>query len=187
MTRITAAIAALILIATPALAIDYHSDPVYKPLNSEDHHPMEDMVMLAEQGDARAQFILGDLFAKGKGGFGKDIKKARHWFETSARNGYSFSFIRLAALEKRAKRPVAAYKWYTLAIETLYGKSRDWAHDARDHLADDNKLTAEEISRAKQELAAWKRNEQPETETETKKPAAKETPKETIAPERKEY
>ena len=64
------ALIALVLLAPPARAMEYYSDPVYKLLNKDDHHPMEDMVNLAEQGDTRAQFIMGDLYAKGKGDVG---------------------------------------------------------------------------------------------------------------------
>jgi TPR repeat protein len=148
--------ACLWLAAFPALAgIEYYEDPVYKSLNAEDHHPMEDMLLMAEEGDARAQFILGDLYAKGKGGFERSSKKARHWFGESAKNGYSYSFIRLAAMAKHEKKPVEAYQWYTLALKYSSGKERAWASEARTQLEKEAKLIPEELKKARDQAQDW--------------------------------
>lgn len=147
-------------LALPAAAnagvIKYHEDPVYELLNDEDHYPMEDMILLAEQGDARAQYIMGDLYTKGKGGFPKNVAKGKEFFETSAINDYPFSFIRLAALAKKQRKPVEAYQWYTLAIDRLpSGPDRKWAIDARDKLKEAAKMTPDEIKRARTDSDAW--------------------------------
>lgn len=134
--------------AASAEQIKYLSDPVYEKMAPEDPHPMEDLVLMGEEGDARAQFILGDLYGKGKGGLPRNIKKSREWFEKSARGGYAQSFIRLAALEKRVKKPEDAYKWYTLAIDALPSGERKWAQTARDALAKEHSLTAAQIKSA---------------------------------------
>src|SRR5205807_2654695 len=78
--------------------IHYYEDPVYVKINKDDQHPMDDLITLAAEGDARAQFILGDLYSKGKGGLAKNRVKARYWFEISARHGFTPSFVRLGAL-----------------------------------------------------------------------------------------
>ena len=107
-----------LVIAAPAHAqekITFFEDPVFKPLNKDDEHPMADLILLADQGDTRAQFILGDLYAKGKGGLVKNPQKARHWFNQSAISGYGASLIRLAALAKRDGNIIEAYSWYDLA------------------------------------------------------------------------
>lgn len=147
----------LSIAACPVLAsgIEYYEDPVYKSLNAEDHHPMEDMLAMAEEGDARAQFILGDLYAKGKGGFERSGKKARHWFSESAKNGYSYSYIRLAALAKRENRPVEAYQWYTLALKYSSGKERSWASTARARLEKEAKFLPEELKKARDQAYEW--------------------------------
>ena len=146
-----------LLAAAPADAagIKYFEDPVYQKLAPDDHLPMEDMMMLADDGDVRAMYILGDLFSKGKGGFPKNMTKAREWFETSARNGYAFSFIRLAALEKRERNFVTAYQWYTLAITHCDGDDRKWADKARDKLVEDAKLSEDDIKAAKTGSRQW--------------------------------
>lgn len=147
----------LLAAAAPADAagIRYYEDPVYHKLAPEDHAPMEDMQILADEGDVRAQYILGDLYAKGKGGYPKNIAKAQEWFETSARNGYPYSYIRLAAQAKRADRPVEAYQWYSLAIKHCSGGDRAWAEKARGELAAQAKLTPEEISAARKNADKW--------------------------------
>ncbi len=143
--------------AQAAEQIKYLSDPVYEKMAPEDPHPMEDLVLMGEEGDARAQFILGDLYGKGKGGLPRNIKKSREWFEKSARRGYAQSFIRLAALEKRVKKPEDAYKWYTLAIDALPSGERKWAQTARDALVKEHSLTAAQIKSAKAAASAWKK------------------------------
>jgi len=161
--------AALLFFAAEAQAekqIRYLSDPVYERMAAEDPHPMEDLLTLGAEGDTRAQFILGDLYGKGKGGLPRSVKKSRDWFEKSARGGYAQSFIRLAALEKRVNKPEDAYKWYTLATETLPAAERKWAQKARDALVKEYKLTSAQVKVARQAAQEWK-----------KPPAPKDPPK----------
>lgn len=146
------------LAALPAQAeIKYLSDPVYEKLAAEDPHPMDDLLQLGAEGDSRAQYILGDLYSKGKGGLPRHTGKARDWFEKSARGGYVQSFIRLAALEKRVNKPEDAYKWYTLAIETLPSSEKKWPQTARDALVKEVKLTPDQIKAAKKAAQDWKK------------------------------
>lgn len=159
MTRLLVFLLALML-ATPAAQaekIKFYEDPVFDALNPDDPHPMEDLFKLAEDKDVRAQFILGDLYAKGKGGLRKDSKKAQHWFEESARAGYTPSFIRLAALAKRAGDTKEAYKWYTLANDFGHGKDARYATKARDALLKDKPLKDEDLEAAKKSITDWKK------------------------------
>jgi len=145
------------LAVPPAQAekIKYIPDPPYQTMADEDPHPMDDMKALAKEGDLRAQFILGDLYSKGKGALKKDPRQARYWFENSAYHGYGFSFIRLAALDKREKKPEEAYKWYTLCMEKLGGDERKWCDKSRDELAKSAKMTREQVKSAKKKAASW--------------------------------
>jgi hypothetical protein len=140
-----------------AATIKYYQDPVYKQLNDSDPHPMSDLLSLAKGGDARAQFILGDLYAKGKGGLVKSAKQARTWFETSAMNGYSPSFIRLGALARREKNNVLAWQWYALGAEHGRSEDRKYAASARDALQKDAAMTAADIALARKGVADWKK------------------------------
>ncbi len=144
-------------LAAPAAAttIRYYEDPVYQPINKDDPHPMADLVTLAEQGDGRAQYILGDLYGKGKGGLGKNQVKARYWLETAARNGYTMSFIRLAAMAKRARDYVAAYKWYSLSIDNGSSKERRWSQKARELLSKDGKFSKDDQREGREAVNDW--------------------------------
>jgi TPR repeat protein len=159
--------------------MQYPSDPVYQSLDPADPSPMQDMIDLAKGGDARAQYILGDLYSKGKGGLPKDSKKSADWFETAAKNGYFESFIRLAALARHQGKPVEAYKWYTLG--TYYLDSREWrqhADKARDVIEKETPLKSEDIDSARKEANVWRSTQRREAEENRKKAdqAKKNTP-----------
>lgn len=146
----------LLFFSTAAVAdIPYYPDPVYKKFGDADHSPIEDMVDFAKQGDVRAQFILGDLYSKGKGGMPKDLKEARHWFGESAIHGYAHSFLRLAALAKHDNNPLEAWQWYTLAIDALEDDRRRFAVEARKELVDAAKLDSKNIAAARGAMKDW--------------------------------
>ena len=159
MNRIVCILFCLMLAApfcAKASGIRYYEDPVYVKLNADDEHPMQDLVMLAQRGDARAQFILADLYAKGKGGLAKSLVKGRFWFESSARHGVSAAFIRLAALSRRAGDEVSAFKWYTLSVDLAGGKEAKWSRDARARLVRDAHMTPADINSGKDAARIWK-------------------------------
>lgn len=162
MTRVLALILMTVFCAAPAqgAGVRYYEDPVYKQLAPEDPHPMEDLVNLADQGDTRAQFIIADLYGKGKGGLGKNQVKSRYWFETAARKGYTMAFIRLAAMAKRNKDYVAAYKWYSLSMDDGTSRERKWSEKARDRLVKDAKMSKNDIRAAREDLKNWKSKRQ---------------------------
>lgn len=145
---------------TPAAAqadLKYFPDPAYKRLNADDPPPMTEMVDLANQGDTRAMFILGDMSEKGKGGLEQDRKQARHWFEESAKHGYNQSFIRLAAMAKHDNNPQEAWQWYTLAIDSFdSGDTQDYAIRARKALVESAKLSSDDIDKARKAIDDWK-------------------------------
>ena len=166
---LTALLLAAFVFAAPARADDkvvFYEDPVFKPLNDGDEHPMSDLIKLSENGDTRAQFILGDLYAKGKGGLVKSHEKARHWFNQSAINGYGASFIRLGALAKREGKMIEAYSWYDLGASLAGGKDGRYAAKARDalNLSDEDEDKADELSDAwrKQKAQALQEKEEAE-------------------------
>jgi TPR repeat protein len=147
--------------AAPAQAesgLKYYQDPLFTKIAPTEPHPMDDMISLAAEGDARAEYILGDLYGKGQGGLGKNLVKSRYWFEIAARNGYGMAFIRLAALAKHAKDPVAAYKWYTLGKDFARWNSDEyeWCDTARDNVAESFKMTGTQIRAAKKAAGDWK-------------------------------
>jgi hypothetical protein len=178
-------IAALLLtVATPCHAeIRYFKDPIYKTLAPEDHHPMQDMIDLASNGDAEAQFILGDLYSKGKGGLVKSIATGRTWFEKSAYNGQGIAFIRLAALAKKAEDFKSAYQWYVLASDSLSGDARSWAFDQRKILVKEKKITPQDIRDAAKAAREWRQQmDQRQREEEEKMQQQKKAAQDLIGP-----
>lgn len=150
--------------------IRYFSDPPYQAIGDQAEHPMSDLQKLADQGDARAQFILGDLYAKGKGGYKKDAEQAAQWFERSARQGNMHSLVRLAALAKNTGHPVEAYMWYTLALQEFgYGDMQDYLVRARADLVNNKKLDSKHKSMARDMLKKWKKGQDLKSENAAQK------------------
>lgn len=136
-------------------AVDYISDPLFEPIGGGDSHPLQGLFELAENSDARAQFILGDLYSKGKGGIRKNEPLAKTLFEHSAKLGHYEAFIRLAAMAKDDEDYISAWKWYTLADERLkWGDTRDWATEARKEIED--QLSREDKKAARAAIKEWK-------------------------------
>lgn len=156
---LTVVLCAALLMAVPVSAhanIKYYPDPVYQKFGPDDTSPMADMVDMASQGDVRAQFIMGDLYSKGKGGVAKDPAEARHWFEESGRHGYAYSFLRLAAMAKRENKPLEAWQWYSLAIKAFDdGDERKFAITARHDVAESAKLSLEDLRQARKSMSDW--------------------------------
>lgn len=167
-------------LSVPANAqVKYFEDPVFESFNPDAPSPMAEMIALAEGGDARAMYILGDLYAKGKGGMVKSHKKAAAWFERSAAAGYPQGFIRLAALAKQRNMPITAWKWYALAGDIFpYGDWRRYALKARDAVEADFKMKSKDIDRARVGVNKWKarQKEARRAEEKAKRAAAREKP-----------
>jgi TPR repeat protein len=53
---------------------------------------------LADQGDAKAQYRLGDMYSLGAGGTPKDADDADRWFRKAANQGYISALIRQGSL-----------------------------------------------------------------------------------------
>ena len=55
---------------------------------------------LAEDGDAHAQFMLGEMYANGQG-LSRDYKKAEEWLRKSAEQGFADSQLRLGEMSAK--------------------------------------------------------------------------------------
>ncbi len=73
---------------------------------------------LAEAGDARAQFRLGDLYESGRG-LPRDPAQAAQWYERAAQAGHAQAALRLGDLYRQGRGVVqdagAAVQWYERA------------------------------------------------------------------------
>lgn len=149
-----------LLASSPALAIEYHQDPVFVKPNAQTPHPLEEVLALGGEEDVRAAFILGDLYEKGKGGMPKNAVKSQKWFEQSALGGYPMSFVRLAAKAKNEKKFIEAYQWYSLALD-YYPEKRmhKYLVDARNNLIRDANLGKEDIKAARQAISVFEKRQ----------------------------
>ncbi|MDZ7666154.1 MAG: tetratricopeptide repeat protein [Desulfotignum sp.] len=120
----------------------------------------EDVLKMAEQGDAAAQSKLGEIYAKGID-VPQDHKKAAYWYKKAAEQGYAdaqhnlgFMYAEGQGIPQNFK---LAYVWSSLAAAQGKGINN------RDVVA--KMLTPEQLSEA-QDLAATLQS-QIETQTET--------------------
>ena len=75
--------------------------------------PVEDLRARAEQGDAKAQYLLGDMYRDGKG-VTKDSAEAVKWYRKSADQGNVEAQVRVGFLSKDSAEQV---KWLRMAAD----------------------------------------------------------------------
>ena len=77
-------------------------------------------IALAEKGDAKAQYRLGDLLRKGQGGK-RDDKRALYWYRKAGIGGDARAQIRLGEFYRTGKSvpmdPGVAVSWYRKAAQ----------------------------------------------------------------------
>ncbi len=79
---------------------------------------LEELLPLAEDGDADARFILGLMYATGEG-VPHDYVEAMRWYRLAAEQGYAAAQFNLADMYKYGKGAtqdyVQAYMWWSVA------------------------------------------------------------------------
>ncbi len=82
---------------------------------------------LAEQGDARAAYLLGTRYASGRGGI-RDDSQALRWFKVAAERGLAEAQYNLGVLHASGrgvpKNMKAAARWYQAAAEQGLGEAQ---------------------------------------------------------------
>lgn len=166
---ISAFFVSVIFFAAPAMAdtnqapkedtsIRYFSDPIHPSVNDNfQGHPLAHLKSLAEdKNDARAQFMMGDMLAKGKGGFAKDEGAASLFFQQSGKGGNPYAFIRLAAMAEKQHQMLEAYQWYSIGVDYFpKGENRLYMIRQKNQLSRDHKFTNSEIRKIKQNIKIW--------------------------------
>ena len=128
----------------------------------------DETIAKAEKGDAKAQFDLGVIYAKGTG-VKKDVAKSFQWFHKAAEQGVVSAQTEIAWMYQNGvgvpQDYVGAYKWDNLAAAS----GDEWAITHRDYVA--SLMTPEQIAQG-QEMS---RNFKPDEESDygTTKNAAK--------------
>jgi TPR repeat protein len=120
----------------------------------------EDVVKMAEQGDAAAQSKLGEIYAKGND-VPQDHKKAAYWYKKAAEQGYadaqhSLGFI-YAEGQGVPQDLKLAYVWSSLAAAQGKGINN------RDVIA--KMLTPQQLSEAQDQAAAMQSQIDSQTKT----------------------
>ena len=110
---------------------------------------------LAEQGDANAQFILGNMYLKGEGVAKKDAEAVK-WYRLAADQGNADAQhnlgLKYAKGEGVPKNDVEAYFWWNLAAAQGHADAKT----NRDIV--EKTMTREQIAEAQQRSAAWEPN-----------------------------
>ena len=79
-----------------------------------------ELMPLAQQGDFRAQYILGNMYKNGSGVL-QDYKKAVKWYRLAAKQGLAFAQYGLGVMYSEGEGVLQddkkAVKWYRLAAE----------------------------------------------------------------------
>jgi hypothetical protein len=112
---------------------------------------------LADSGDARAQAILGYMFATGRG-VPQSYVEAAGWYRRAAEQGHPTAQYMLGlAYDKGQGVPqdyVEAYKWLDLAVGRASGRTRDdWAR-IRDAIA--SKLSLVQVTEGQRLALEWR-------------------------------
>ena len=107
---------------------------------AEEITSIEELLALAEKGDAGAQSYLGKMYYLG---VPKDYQEAAKWFKLAAEQGDASAQFNLGLMyDNGPKDYVLAYKWYNLSA----AQGWELAAKARDKLA--KKMTPSQIQEA---------------------------------------
>ena len=114
--------------------------------------------VLAEQGDASAQYNLGVLYAKGRG-VAQDFNEAVKWYRKAAEQGDAFAQGKLGAMYHFGmgvpRDYIQAHKWFNLAASgEKNDRDRELMIEKRD--AVEMNMTSSQIAEAQKLAREWK-------------------------------
>ena len=88
---------------------------------------LDEFTPLAEQGDASAQYNLGEMYRRGDG-VPQDFATAMKWYTLAAEQGFAFAQFNLGFMYRTElgvlQDDKTAVKWYALAAEQGHAKSQ---------------------------------------------------------------
>jgi hypothetical protein len=112
-----------------------------------------ELLPFAQNSDAKAQFILGSLYAKGQGVY-QDSDEAIKWFRKAAEQGHAKAQHNLGGMYYDglgvSKNYITAYMWYCLAASQGHNDSAK----ALDNIIE--KMTPAQIAEADKMVSEWK-------------------------------
>lgn len=151
-----AIVAATLLL--PALAGAGYEEAISAYSNGRYEEALKEFHPLAEAGDVQSAYFIG-LFHHNGFGVAKDDAEAAKWFKRAAVKNHSIAQYYMGKLSEQGKGvekdPVAAYMWYSLSVKNAPNE-RDAAYTQKDINRLEKKLTPEQLSKAKEMIAAFK-------------------------------
>ena len=152
MLRVILLVLALTLSAAPVAADTY--DDAKAAFNREDYETAVQLFRpLAEQGNARAQGILGSMYELGQG-VPQDYVEAEKWLRKAAEQGNATAQTLLGNIYGAGQGVpqglVLAHMWFNLAA----AQGNDDAKAARDIVA--KRMTPEQLAEAQRLAREWK-------------------------------
>lgn len=119
---------------------------------------VNDLVKLrsvAEQGNTRAQRLLGVMYSTGQG-VPQDYSVGARWFKKAAAGGDRVAYVDLGVLYRQGlgvpKDPIAAYMWFSLAAQ----KGDAYSEKALAQLS--SVLNRQQLLEAQARTAEWQKN-----------------------------
>ncbi len=156
MKRVISAVVVLIGLAAPAWAGFDEGVAAYERGDYET--ALREFRVLAEQGDASAQYNLALMYAKGLG-VPQDYAEAARWYRRAAEQGYFVAQNSLGVMYDNGygvhQDYVEAHMWYNLAAAgSPPGEERDRAANNRDIVA--KLMTPAQIAEAQRRAGKWR-------------------------------
>ncbi len=156
MKRITAFAVLLVVLAAPAWAGFDEGVAAYD--RGDYATALREMRVLAEQGDAAAQYNLGVMYFEGQG-VAQDYAEAVKWYRRAAEQGYADAQNNLGLMYGKgqgvAQDYVQAHMWFNLAASRLPpGEERHAAVQGRD--VAEKRMTPALVAEAQRLARDWK-------------------------------
>jgi TPR repeat protein len=114
---------------------------------------LQEVSRRADEGDARAQYRLAQMFGTGEGA-PQNLEDAARWYIAAAEQGHGMAAYKLAFLYLRGtgvprKDYVQAYRWFSVSAELGIGDAGEWRDRTR------RRMTEREIADSDKLIEAW--------------------------------
>jgi TPR repeat protein len=151
MTRLSTALALLMMLAVAGAARADFNDGVVALMTGKYADALQTFVPLAEASNhAYAQYFLGRMYATGQG-VEKDAKTAAEWYRKAAEQGVADAQYRLGMLYESGEGVPGdmeyAYGWYSVAAHLGNAKGQEAFSKAKARLSNDELVQADKLSR----------------------------------------
>lgn len=159
--RLVGAVAGILGLIVAGVAIPVRADAfddAFNAYSAEDFGAARTMLKrLAQDGDIRAQYLLGRIYSEGEG-VSKDDAEGAKWYRLAADRGDIVSQLALGTMYvngRGVKRNlIQAYSWFTIVSHNGDRGITSQALKVRDLI--EQTMTTREIDQAEEFAAAWK-------------------------------